>query len=1076
MGTKTSALSVLFLLALAGALSAQAACQSYGEACGGNCCAGLVCDAASGRCTQNAETCSNMPPAFAPAPPQPAPGSGGTNVTANITQLEGGTGIIGAGTGLYQVGWFSDWRAAGITGVAIVVMIIAIAAMAGHAFNLPEVKAFADTEMMQAVVSVLLIASLLLLVSFLDLVAQQALSVGNLPITCNTNEPCYITASKFYLDTLYATSEQYAGEQLRESVETQKAASTGTSMQANWWVLLYAGSTIRYNAGMSIPAERAGAIFETVSRLMASLYAQRYFIDVISFGIAPIFMLLGIVLRTFFFTRKLGGLLLAIAISLFIIYPLTFAFAWYTLNVTVYGERTYAVSDPYCPAECTARYPVAFFVNATTGGIVQFDTTQAIQLAGINNSNWNAGDGTAEFPGLVACRNLSKIGILEATAPNQCPGCPDYCREAPLPTNLPGCNVTSCSTCNAGCKIMRQRADCYRPEVCPNCPNKCRTALPVENKCYYNYSYVAPNPPAPAVPANLSVSCAGCSGCPQWCMFLLRNSSGDYEQVYETDPDCNIAACRPPSLNGGTCPSQCMYSTEIGEKLDCDSLCTYQDSQGTTECPRYCRVDVLFGARNDTWIAEHDFGGLNATCNSPPKRRLACMACPVECQVPVPLEANASACAPYPSTDTSGSCVGCPESCRYSDYRPVPPGFVTSYSNLNFTANPAPYSTSVPYMCRENFNGVVKCADSADCGNACKLAQGPKTCMDYRPWPFSPPEYCQKCPLETRTTLTQVGSGNTYVGPVLLDSSAANCNDTACGLSCKSAATVPFSIAQPAPCLNASGELCNPNAWSGACCQADFYCRDTLAPTVCAACGSPLGIGALCRAATAGCCAPGLSCTSGATGLYTCQPSNQCYDYNASYSEPEPANCQMCRPGCRVDVSNPSYLAPECRNATLGGSSFNPCDNAHCPASCRANLITAPKPQVCEAYLGNGVVSGPEMACFGPMLPVACPFISSEAACSGNSSNGCIWLQVNSSSVPISYREAPYNDSSGCRQCPENCMLNGTEDACVDSAAGYPPVVDCSYAACPAAVQGGPYKFLSVSGRPSLRRFRILVR
>ena len=140
-------------------------------------------------------------------------------------------------------------------------------------------------------------------------------------------------------------------------------------------------------------------------------------------------------LRTFFFTRKLGGLMLAIAISLFIIYPLTFAFAWYTLNVTVYGERTYAASDPYCPAECTARYPVAFFINTTTGGIEPFETTQAVQLSGINNSNWNTGnvnaDPAIEFPGLVACRDLSSIGIT--IAPNQCPNCPDYCRSVPLP-------------------------------------------------------------------------------------------------------------------------------------------------------------------------------------------------------------------------------------------------------------------------------------------------------------------------------------------------------------------------------------------------------------------------------------------------------------------------------------------------------------------------------------------------------------------------------------------------------------------------------------------------------------------
>jgi len=1172
-GKKIALAALLALALLGGILSAD--CQSYNESCASApCCDGLVCDTAAHVCTQDTSVCTNLPASYVFTSTSESAGGPGSPVSLIEQQIAGGeNATIKSTSNLYKVGWFSDWTIAGLLGVAATISIIALAALAGYAFNLPDVKAFADAEIMQAIVSVLLIASLLGLVGFFDSVAREALATAGLPIACVQGEPCYITAAKYYLDTLYETASQYSYDELKESIRTQKAASQGIAAQLNFWQLFYAGSNIRLDAWMSIMGERAGAIFETVSKLMASIYAQRYFIDVVAYGIAPVFMLLGIVLRTFFFTRKLGGLLLAIAISLFIIYPLTYAFAWYTLNVTIYGERLAAVSDPACPNECTARYPAAFFVGEN-GALVKFETTQDIMLAGINNTNWNSGgpdlngDGKGDFPGLVACRNLSMAGLSESIAVNQCVGCPDYCREVPFPSNLPGCNIAACSNCNAGCKIMRVRTDCRtNPDLCPSSctdpANKCRTALPVENKCY-DANEGAGSPAY--VEANLSVSCAGCDGCPYWCRYL--NASD--ELVYANEPACQVSACKLSN-----CPVQCMYKTMLGKSANCDASCSYSDSSGAYVCPKSCRLAKLFPynsasgtAADEAWMREYDIGNrIRDECTSDLKIVKACNNCLPGCLIPVP-DANISKCAPYPSNYGAKYCTECPEYCRWQDY-----SFISPYSNLEKDAT----DPSKPYMCTKDANPALDCDQSpppAACNASCFSTDYPPTCRQF--WGRGEGGYCGSCPLSARTTLVHTNaSGLTdYNGPPLLDDGY-SCNDTSCEPACK---LVPPSIVPNSSTPSGGGatlrcsiglnEECEPDAAFGNCCTGGYSCRESedtqeyaaspgfspgvdyiisyvytrdnvtvgdsfevkvnttnrgtigasaasntsvafdgmaanisvamlgagashqgsatmscnspgahqltitadagnnvgeanetnneLTITVncaepaiykCYACQNTVGEGGYCDAATAGCCAEGLVCANNKCSVPVCM------DYDAGYEATrteQPKMCEMCPVGCRLNVVPPdnldNQLNSSCTSASLAKSpgTFNPCDSDHCPNTCKAAALPTGSTPICEEYLGNGPL-GTDEACYGPTYPVNCPLIDNNVSCIGNASYGCMWLQENSSRVPIIFRSPPYNDPSNCKQCPENCRITGLDGTCGQEEG----TVDCSEEACP---------------------------
>jgi len=660
--------------------------------------------------------------------------------------------VVGSDTGIYKVGWFSDWKASGLIGVAIVCSIIAIAAMMGKAFNLPTVKAFANNEIKQAVISVMLIVSLIALISFFDEVADLAIDSADLPINCAGAEPCYIVAAKHYLTTLYDTGGTYAKNELMESIQSAKRASYGYNLNFNKIYFAFAGFSIRYNAGDSLVAERHGALFTQVSKIMVSLYAQRYFIDVITFGIAPLFILLGIVLRTFFFTRKLGGLMLAIAISLFIIYPLTFAFAWYTLNVTVYGERTLAVADPNCPGECTATYPVAFFVNPDInlkGQLVQFPTTQAMIRAGINATNWEGGDvngdGTPEFPGLVACRNLTSLGISSAIAPNSCSECPDYCRDVPFPTGMPGCNITKCASCNPGCKMVRQRLNCETdPDCVPgSCPLYCRTRLPTENKCFSNET-------GGIIAANMSVSCSGCDDFPAWCRFLRVNeTTGELERVYN-DPQLN-KMCEGVD-DPARCPSQCQYITTMSPDMSCDNICSVED-QNTgvqTICPKECRVVQIF---NSSWASIYDTAPPNFTslCNATTEIGKACTVCSKhpECLVEVK---SRMGCAPFPTVaGNATSCLACPDYCRREDFT----GVFTIYSKVERNA------AGLPSVCNTAKYPEINCSATGDppaCNASCRTSPAlPDICRSYAPG--SDKELCKGCPDTARYKVQYVKNG-----------------------------------------------------------------------------------------------------------------------------------------------------------------------------------------------------------------------------------------------------------------------------------------------------------------------------
>ena len=106
-------------------------------------------------------------------------------------RAQAGEGTIGEESGIYAQGWLNDWRAAGIIAVAISLALVALAYIFGFALNSREMKMWAGIELAQVFGSMIIIAGLLGIVTFFDVVAAQiaqgtmeAISYGKLPKRC----------------------------------------------------------------------------------------------------------------------------------------------------------------------------------------------------------------------------------------------------------------------------------------------------------------------------------------------------------------------------------------------------------------------------------------------------------------------------------------------------------------------------------------------------------------------------------------------------------------------------------------------------------------------------------------------------------------------------------------------------------------------------------------------------------------------------------------------------------------------------------------------------------------------------
>ncbi|MBS3067405.1 hypothetical protein J4450_01775 [Candidatus Micrarchaeota archaeon] len=343
-----------------------------------------------------------------------------------------------------------DWRVISMLFTMLSIIFIALAYMFGQGFNIPELKAWASTEMTQAVVTAIIILTFTGVITFLDLMVAEIVNNSFLGFTCAGASVCAITTAEQYLSGMIDTAEDQTKSILQQYADTSRTAAVREGASATPLIkpipLLQASLSGSITAGYLMDAERYQSVLEHLVNLLSSMYAQQFFVKEISFKLAPIIMAMGIVARSFFITRKLGGLLIAIGVGTMFVFPLMYVFNWLTLNVALYGDSVITPAGGVCPATCLLTAPK--FYSGTTPIYSKADLYTFFGLSEDPNGDGDTRDSEITDEIVENVEKLARGEVIDSyTSPkngrtaSSCETtahvgsgyCPIECRELPYP-------------------------------------------------------------------------------------------------------------------------------------------------------------------------------------------------------------------------------------------------------------------------------------------------------------------------------------------------------------------------------------------------------------------------------------------------------------------------------------------------------------------------------------------------------------------------------------------------------------------------------------------------------------------
>jgi len=496
------------------------------------------------------------------------------------------------------VGPFANWKGISVMIALVTVMLVALAYMAGKGFDMPEIRAWAASELSQAFVTVLIVIFMVAIVGFADEIARFIVNQSNVGFQCEDGDPCAIMTANAYLDGLIDSADTAALELAQDNIKALKQATRKAGGYAVPFIkpipLLQLAIYASAEAGKIMDAERYGILYEYWINMLSILHAQKFFVGTIVFKFAPTVLAIGIVARAFFVTRKLGGLLMAIALGVMLVFPLMYIFNWITLNVTLFGDAILGVGGEPCPEICKEVPPLYYTTNGdsirTTGELIEFldlnDSEADFYWDAMNDlANGTIDEYTFDVDGtdviVKSCENASYYFSPEGDS-----YCPYICRELPYPlsatctmrnkTLLEAGNYTgwvekACNNVPAECKVAR-KANISIDElidVRAKCGDQCTIVPPLSPNCDVGDCLMAPHRCRIAYRDATGIRGGSCAEEAVLCL-AERGVQEQCGQCYDLDRECRLA--------GGKTSDKPGVAYEVDVEID------EQCAQGVEEC------------------------------------------------------------------------------------------------------------------------------------------------------------------------------------------------------------------------------------------------------------------------------------------------------------------------------------------------------------------------------------------------------------------------------------------------------------------------------------------------------------
>ncbi len=490
-----------------------------------------------------------------------------------------------------------DWKVLAVLSLMVSIILVGIGYMVGVGLDMPEIKAWANNEAVQIVANALIIVLLMATIVFIDgfvmvMVAESGL---NVPACYTVGQSCLQNVTVMYLQDYVTTAESGARETLMNNMGAAHAASIRLGLYCTTAFLplfcLQAGFTTTVAAQYALDMDFYAIIFEYYINLLASMEGQKFFVTEICFKMAPVVLAIGLVARSFFFTRKLGGLLIAIAVGLMFFFPGMYIIDWVTLDMAVSGDKLLDADDPLCPSECGTPIPMAVYdggqLNSVKDIYDAFLPAESGTAAGIVDGTIQYGTGSN--PNSSA--NGKQITNCYYGAAAQCPL---SCRELPYPAAAANCSLAAveiaCGAVPADCKVTRlvnTSAPSFDIDEYNRCPASCKVVPPLNPDCVID-----------------SPLCAGS----RFDCRLAKRSDLSWRPSTVDIEGSNYAGCVQAAycIASLDADDNCVYV--IPDTGRCDELCI--------GCPAECRIIDATASELPAQCKEDDGTTLLAACSS----------------------------------------------------------------------------------------------------------------------------------------------------------------------------------------------------------------------------------------------------------------------------------------------------------------------------------------------------------------------------------------------------------------------------------------------------------------------------
>ncbi|VVB65461.1 Uncharacterised protein [Candidatus Gugararchaeum adminiculabundum] len=243
-------------------------------------------------------------------------------------------------------GLWSSWFAVAMLAVVISFFVVAFVYMVSRILSSPQLLAWAKQELGQAIASAAIVAGLL---AFLFLFNQVIVGVVNSEVQgggplsasgviCNDQhiDTCHVDLALYYVDLMFLNVEAMSNSILR--MHSLAMMWGNTIVYSEQLIEPWGSFTIQPFASVTIIAETLGVAFDILMKSMFIIRIQYYLLWYLREAIFPVLLVFGVILRTFFFTRRLGGLLIAIAICSYIIMPMMYIAGFMLLSQNTDGN------------------------------------------------------------------------------------------------------------------------------------------------------------------------------------------------------------------------------------------------------------------------------------------------------------------------------------------------------------------------------------------------------------------------------------------------------------------------------------------------------------------------------------------------------------------------------------------------------------------------------------------------------------------------------------------------------------------------------------------------------------------